>query len=112
MESCDIDLGKKSEALSGSEVATAPKSPEKYFPSLYLDNVDLGDLDLPKEGKLLVSFRVKSETSREDDRGETHSCELEILSIDGVEGAKEKRKTASDDFDSRMESYKAGKDEE
>jgi hypothetical protein len=106
METVEIDLGKETELA----VPAAPEKKNKYFPCLYLDGIDLGDVDLPDEGQMLVTYRVKSSTHREGDNGDSDSVELEIRSIDGVEGAPEDKKTASDDFESRMKEYRGKKD--
>lgn len=107
MQDLNIDLGKTADegCIPCAPATVSEKGePKKYYPSLYLDG--LKDLDLPKEGKLLITYRLKSETHRETEDKESHSFEIEVRELVAVDGEQEEKKTASDDFEDRMKSYK------
>jgi hypothetical protein len=86
-----IDLGK---GMNNGPVEIMP-SPrkEKYYPCLFLDWDE--KYELPESGHMHVSFRKKSETNREDDRGTHQSVELEIREILDVEADKKSKKERS-----------------
>jgi hypothetical protein len=88
-----INLGRKPEKLieilgvgpGGSD------SNREHYPELYLSDVDDPRLlDLPDEGKCVISYKITSRTHHEDERNgkKQRSCSLrlEIKSIEPTEG--------------------------
>lgn len=67
------DLGKTYDC---PEVQTK-ESPSVHYPSLYIEDVDLGEL--PDKGEATIKFRVVRKTK--DMKNKKSSAELEILSI-------------------------------
>ena|ERR1043166_5382514 len=107
MQDLNIDLGKKSDAGIAVPESLKSDAPEKYYPCIYLDDVDAEDL--PDEGQMLISYRLKRETTTKDDKGKKTSVDIEVRSIDGVEASEvdgdDDKKTPSDEFESRMKKH-------
>lgn len=97
-----IDLGKKMSDPIAVEMPP-PSERKKYYPCLYLDWDE--KYDLPKSGVMTVRFRKKSQTTRESDRGDSQTVELDIEKILDVEADKEK-KSDRDSGSEALDRYK------
>ena len=73
------DLGKEYEMTVGLE-AEVPEKKVSY-PSLYLSGVELPPMPVGEDVIVKAVLRKVSQTEREDEDGEDHSCELEVRSI-------------------------------
>ena len=88
--SCDLGQNQASPCCSPSS-----SSSEKYYPSLYISDIPSGDLDLPDAGAMTIRYRMRSET--ENKKSDKCSYELEVLSIESVEGTPIKVTKGSDE---------------
>jgi hypothetical protein len=79
----EIDLGKSPEKTSPE----APKKDSRYFPTIYLDGVDLSSA--PKSGQALITYKIKRVTISTGEANEDTSADLEILKIAFPGGAVE-----------------------
>lgn len=80
----NIDLGSK--PGESSKLAVAETVSEPYYPSFHYD----GDkpLDLPKKGKMVIEYVVRSETESTRDGGkEQYSCTIDVKKIVSAEGS-------------------------
>lgn len=87
------DLGQNSQSSPCCAPSSGPS--EKYYPTLYISDIPSGDLDLPDAGTMTIRFRIRSET--ENKKSEKCSYEIEVLSIESVEGTPVKVTKGSDE---------------
>ena len=83
-----IDLGKKHDSATCGPVE-AKASKEPYYPSLYLDNIDLGlgEDDAGKEFTAIVKIKVRSISSNVSSDGKkSNSVTLDIKGIEFGKG--------------------------
>lgn len=109
MKDLSIDLGE-----NGPEAMPTPSGDGKvFYPSLHISSDE--EIDLPKSGKMTVSYRV-TRTEESEGKGTTrYSLTLEVLSIVGVEEGKKETKRPDDEFEERMDAHmksKQGKEDE
>lgn len=94
----ELDLSQSSGNYGG--IPTTPESIDKTYPCLYLTCE--GVENLPDSGTMKVKYRVKGRNSKEDNKGnETHSVDLELLSIKAPK--KQKDSLGSKDDEEAME---------
>lgn len=111
MKDLNIDLG--STGPSYPEAALPPKSEErKYYPCFYYSGDE--SLGLPgKEGTMVIKYREKSKTERQDaDGDESYSCEIEVLEIVSAEAdepSKSESKKSEDALDNLLKEKRSAK---
>lgn len=100
------DLGRKSDFGSPCCPEPATKEREVYYPSVFISGSK--DLDLPKEGTMLVRFKrnVDSETVNRDDKT-TFDVSFDVVEILSVEKASSGKKDDREDGDSALDKLKA-----
>jgi len=79
-----INLGEKPSSTQGA-VPTAPDKAKVYYPSLHIDNSDLGleEKDVGKELMAMIKLKVRSVEKRmSESNGKKYSCSLEVIGID------------------------------
>ena len=61
------------------------KSKDPRYPSFHYEGDE--ELDLPEEGEMTVTFRVKTKSERRDSEGNcTYSYDIEVCTIEDVNG--------------------------
>lgn len=111
----EIDLGSTPPEVADTPVGKNQKGakPKKFYPSLYISNVE-GLEGLPKEGQALIYFKRRRLTQSTTDEGEDHSADLEITKICLPEGVLSEYEDGEDSFDkaARKAGVLGGKHEE
>ena len=99
-----IDLGRK---MGVPAEPISVKRDEKVYPTLWIDEAEGSELELPDSGTMTISFVVKEKTERETEEGKTCSYRLEVRSIDGVEQDEtdEPEETTEREFDKAVTTY-------
>jgi hypothetical protein len=105
MKQVSIDLAESSPC--GCDMPCAPVKDSKWYPSLHIASKD--EIELPEEGRMIVTFKRERMEEVTDERGTRYNCTLKIHSIEGVEGAKKQSKRPDEDFDDAMEEYEKSK---
>ena len=81
MKTVSIDLSEKPPM---GPVELSKSAPEKYYPSVHLEGVEI--FDLPKSGTLKIKYKkTHSEKTERDGKPPQYSCTLEVRKIVGVE---------------------------
>lgn len=76
-----IELGKSTDMPTAVPAPVDEKKPEKYYPTLYIDNI-AGLEQLPEEGCILIDYKRRSLTvNKRKGKKPTCSVELEIHTI-------------------------------
>lgn len=76
-----VDLGRKPQ--KGEIAPRADKAPEIYYPSLYIDNKDLGlgDKDVGKTIVAVVELKIKEVAKRINEKRKVDNATFDILGI-------------------------------
>ena len=98
-----IDLGKTPE--EESHVVVASPDTEKYYPTLYLDGVEI-PCEVGEEYYCVCKMRCKSKTMSEDDDGKRVSIVLEVLGMKPDMDEDENQSEMERDFDRYMKKAK------
>jgi hypothetical protein len=96
-------MGGKTVIAMGGESPTTPegeKESKMDYPRVYIGDRD-GITDLKVGDEVMLKAKVCSVTERETDKGETYSCDLDILSMEmpDMKSGKNKKTTSYDDED-------------
>jgi hypothetical protein len=79
LELAKLDLGNKPSERLGCY--TPSPTPQVYYPSLYVDDVD-GDLDkFPDEGKAVIKYKITRRSTEKSDGKTRKSATIEVQSI-------------------------------
>lgn len=104
----EIDLGQKP-MEAGPQNATPNKS-KKYYPTLYINNVD-GLKDMPSSGYALIKYKRKGATIGEDDKLKSADLEVQEICLPKGSGASGEDETLEDAMKNMMEDKKSSYDE-
>lgn len=82
----NIELGNDFDGMNSVMPHTAEK-PEKHYPMFHTHTED--DLDLPREGTLVIRYCVHRAVSTKDEDGKhTYDCDIEVKELVSVQGEK------------------------
>lgn len=75
-----IELGKRPNSTSPIQVRDEMPSPKKYYPTLFISDVE-GLEQLPEKGCILIDYKRRSLSIREEGGKTSASVELEIRTM-------------------------------